>query len=893
MPANTFVDRWSGTVLPRLWTYGAVWLLLLVISPVAGAAGEAARSAPVTVSFNGAYDPNRPEDNTPLLRLVKEEPRLRPMQWGGVALPGEAGRASFMMSIAGDTAPDVFLSWFHILRTDIDNGFVYPLNEWLGDDLNGNGQIDDDEAKWPGWKDVPLLWRHVATQGGKVYGLPVASVTYFGLLYRKDLVREAGLDPDKIPETWDEFYYWCQKLTVPGRQFRGARLQRGQRGFSLPGYGWGWLPWMQVAGGSPIVQIRRSPTTGKDYVFPMEETRFVASETGEDLLKVTPVWRANLDSPEALAATQFYQKMMWGQWWRDPETGEPVNLTSADIAAGAVTVGGRRLTFKKAVVINGVARGQISRDDDPGTLLQKGEIAIMFADAVQVQQVVTGLALPPEMVGVMPFPPPDRSRPPVIQAFRHYYSLSEGVGRRPKDERDLIWKCLTTLTSDAAADDNVRRAVLAGRAMWCQPAALRRLGFAEFIKDIPVSLRTTYERIERGELLVRTEPFAGFWMLADDLLQRHVLSYIVSDEGAKLDCQMALHKVNVDANSGLMFKTSPEVLQRKRPLARVLFGIFVIAVTVCVTLVVRELRQRHRKLDSIAPRPTPWMGWFMLAPALLSIAVWSYYPLLRGVVMAFQDYRVVGSTTWVGLDNFIAVATDANFWVYISRTVRFVGITLLVGFVSPIVLAFLLTEIPHGKIFFRTLFFLPQMTSGLVIALMWKMMYDPTENGILNRLLMLVGAPSQTWLMDPAWAMLCCILPGVWAGAGMASLIYVAALGSLPNDYYEAAAIDGAGILARFRHVAMPQLLPLVVINFVGAFIGAFQGMGSIFLLTFGGPGNETMVLSLAIWKEAYTNLRFSTATTMAWFLGTGLIGFTYLQIRFLRRVEFRRAETN
>ena len=83
------------------------------------------------------------------------------------------------------------------------------------------------------------------------------------------------------------------------------------------------------------------------------------------------------------------------------------------------------------------------------------------------------------------------------------------------------------------------------------------------------------------------------------------------------------------------------------------------------------------------------------------------------------------------------------------------------------------------------------------------------------------------------------------------------------------------------------------VINFVGAFIGAFQGMGSIFLLTFGGPGNETMVLSLAIWQEAYNNLRFSTATTMGWFLGVGLIGFTYLQIRFLRRVEFRRAEDN
>ena len=127
----------------------------------------------------------------------------------------------------------------------------------------------------------------------------------------------------------------------------------------------------------------------------------------------------------------------------------------------------------------------------------------------------------------------------------------------------------------------------------------------------------------------------------------------------------------------------------------------------------------------------------------------------------------------------------------------------------------------------------------------------------------------------------------------MSSLIYVAALHSLPPDYYEAAAIDGAGIFARFRHITLPQLLPLMVINFVGAFIAAFQGMGSIFLLTFGGPGDSTNVLSLAIWKEAYNNLRFSTATTMAWFLGVGLIAFTCLQIRFLRKVEFRQAQSN
>ena len=194
---------------------------------------------------------------------------------------------------------------------------------------------------------------------------------------------------------------------------------------------------------------------------------------------------------------------------------------------------------------------------------------------------------------------------------------------------------------------------------------------------------------------------------------------------------------------------------------------------------------------------------------------------------------------------------------------------------------------------FRFLYFLPHLTSALVVTLLWKLMFAPGPDGILNGLVGFFGIAPKDWLADPAWAMVCCIMPGVWAGAGISSLIYIAALESLPRDYYEAAAMEGAGILTRFRHITFPQIAPLMVINFVGAFIAAFQGMGSIFLLTFGGPGDATQVVSLQIWKEAYNNLRFSTATTMAWFLGIALIAFTYLQIRLLRKVEFRQAAMN
>ncbi|MDR2850052.1 MAG: extracellular solute-binding protein [Verrucomicrobiota bacterium] len=881
------------------------WLPVLALSR-SPAAPPPQPPPPVTVTFLQGYDPDQPEGpvTRQILRLARQEPSLNPQKWGGLTLPGAGGRAPFMLSLAGGTAPDIYFCWFHIIRHDIEQGFVHPLNEWLGEDTDGDGQLSDAEARWPGWKNVPPLWRQAATRDGKVYGLPMAGTWYYGIVYRKDLVRQAGVDPEAVPATWDEFYRWCQRLTFPAKQVAGATVQRGQRAFGAENRPWGWLPWMQAAGGSPIVNVRVSPATGRAYRFAMEETAFRAPDTGEDLSGVPGDWRANFDSPEAVAAAAFFHRLAWAPWLRDPQTGDPVDLAPADLAARRVTLAdGRVLSFADGDVIKGTVRALPRLTQDLPQLFAQGEVVALFSGAELVEQLTRDLNLPPDMVGIMPFPAARPGMPPVFQAHKHFYSMTEGVARRPKAERDLIWRCVEQLASEAVNDETVKQKVLEGHARWCTPADLTRLGFTEYLDEVPPGIRRNYERLASGDILARTEPFAGFWQAVSDLIDRRLLGMILADTGEHFDYAAALKSINDDANRGLMFRASEADLDRHRPLARVLLGVAAITALACAWLL-RKGKGKEKgnaKTPAGAGRRSPRFSFsfsfhpsfFMLAPAVLSIALWSYYPLIRGAVMAFQEYRIVGESEWVGLDNFILVATDPGFWAAWGRTLQYVLLTLLLGFLSPVLLALMLSEIPRGKIFFRTLYFLPHLTSALVVALLWKLMYDPTENGMLNQLLAGLGFARQSWLQDPALAMVCCILPGVWASAGMASLIYVAALHALPPDYYEAAAIDGAGILSRFRHITYPQLLPLMVINFVGAFIAAFQGMGSIFLLTFGGPGDATNVLSLAIWKEAYNNLRFSAATTMAWFLGTALIGFTYLQIRILRKVEFRRANTN
>ena len=771
-------------------------------------------SARTEVSFLFSYDPNHPEDpaTRAILDHVRAEPETVPVKWGALSLPGAGGRSTFMLALAGGTAPDVYKAWFHILRHDIDQGFVYPLDEWLGQEPEEEGD----------------LWDRVRRCDGHVWAIPTPGTAYYGIVYRKDLVSAAGLDPEDPPKTWREFRAWCGRLTRPGC-----------RAFAIENRPWGFLPWVQSAGGDVI-----------------REKVGVKSGIGE-----APAYEAAFDSPESVKAAEFLQTL----------------------------------------VRDGVVRGlpTLTVADDIGQLFVGGEIAAVFGGEDLVRRLTEVLNVPAENIGLMPFPAADEGGFRVLQAHRHFYAMTESAGRRPKEDRDRVFRCLQVLSSPRIADEEVRRNVAEGRARWCKPSDLVRLGFASEAAALPEGIRAMYADLEAGRIKAVTEPWVGFWQGASDLVQRRFLGILLSGSGRDFDCAAALRSITEDANRGLMFDSDRTRIERARPYARVILGAFACCLLVCLLLWRRsrstDARRRPEppRPGAPAPRRLRAVPWLFLAPALLSILLWSYYPLLRGAVMAFQEYRIVGETGWAGLDNFIRVSTDPGFWMAWLRTLQYVVITLLLGFLTPILLAVLLCEIPRGKILFRFLYFLPHLTSALVVTLLWKLMFDPTENGILNQVLMSLGGGPQGWLQDPSQAMVCCILPGVWAGAGISSLIYIAALGSLPQDYYEAAAIDGAGILARFRHVTFPQLAPLMVINFVGAFIAAFQGMGSIFLLTFGGPGDATQVLSLQIWKEAYNNLRFSTATTMAWFLGVALIGFTYLQIRFLRRVEFRQAAIN
>jgi multiple sugar transport system permease protein len=274
--------------------------------------------------------------------------------------------------------------------------------------------------------------------------------------------------------------------------------------------------------------------------------------------------------------------------------------------------------------------------------------------------------------------------------------------------------------------------------------------------------------------------------------------------------------------------------------------------------------------------------------------------------MAFQEYRIMGGSRWVGFDNFIEVFTQPVFYKSLVNSFVYVGLSLAIGFFLPIFLALALNEIPRARVFFRTVFYLPAMTSPIVVSLVWRQLYEKTETGLLNSLLApltqnvlnpvltRLGRPALPvaidWLGDPSLAMFAVVLPGIWAGAGAGSILYLAALKNVSTDRYEAADLDGANWVQKIFLITLPALRPLILINLLGVFIAGFKAMENIFVLTQGGPLNATRTIGLEVWQNAFMFLKFGYATSAAWVMGSILIGFTLIQIRTLLKMRFTTA---
>jgi multiple sugar transport system permease protein len=279
------------------------------------------------------------------------------------------------------------------------------------------------------------------------------------------------------------------------------------------------------------------------------------------------------------------------------------------------------------------------------------------------------------------------------------------------------------------------------------------------------------------------------------------------------------------------------------------------------------------------------MAYGFLAAGIACFALFSWYPLVRGVLLSFQQVNFVTDPDWVGLDNFRALLADPLFWTAWKNTLLFTGLALVLGYLVPFAIAVLLNELRHFAGFFRVAVYLPVMLPPIVVVLLWRYFYDP-GTGLFNALLRVAHLPESQWVQSPRTAMISLVLVSTWANMGGATLMYLAGLKGIPGELYEAAELDGASVWQRLRHVTVPQLRFIMLVLLLLQVIATMQVFIEPYQLT-GTTNPDTVTVMVLIYRYAFTvNHDFGLAAAMSMLLFAVLGVFSAIYLRLTRTAE-------
>lgn len=263
-----------------------------------------------------------------------------------------------------------------------------------------------------------------------------------------------------------------------------------------------------------------------------------------------------------------------------------------------------------------------------------------------------------------------------------------------------------------------------------------------------------------------------------------------------------------------------------------------------------------------------WLGYAFIAPNLIGFAAFTLLPLIFALAVSFAEWDVVSGLDgirWVGFRNFVDVMQDGNFWRAARTTLIYVGVSVPITTLFGLLIALALNGPVPGRTILRLIFFIPFIVNAVAISATWILIYHPRYSP-LNQTLRAIGIDDPPlWLASSQWALPALIIMAIWGGCGYASVIYLAALQDLPEDLFEAADLDGAGVLEKFKAITFPLITPTTFFLLVTGFIGASQSFGMINLMTRGGPGTSTTVASYYIYQNAFQYYKFGYAAAIAW----------------------------
>ena len=278
------------------------------------------------------------------------------------------------------------------------------------------------------------------------------------------------------------------------------------------------------------------------------------------------------------------------------------------------------------------------------------------------------------------------------------------------------------------------------------------------------------------------------------------------------------------------------------------------------------------------------IGWTFILPNFIGFGILTLAPVLTLFYIAFTDWNAFGNANWIGPANFVRLFNDNSFRIALTNTITYAVMYIPLTLVVSLGLAMLLNTKLRGIAFFRTAAFFPYITSIVAIAMVWNILFSP-EYGPINQILRFIGiADPPGWLTSPAWALPAVALISMWRDAGYYMILFLAGLQTIPRELYEAARMDGANGWQRFWNVTLPGLRPTTFFVTVMMVIGSFKILDLILVLTRGGPGQATLVISQFIFREGFERNSFGYASAAAIVLFLLCISITIVQFMVNKR---------
>lgn len=277
-------------------------------------------------------------------------------------------------------------------------------------------------------------------------------------------------------------------------------------------------------------------------------------------------------------------------------------------------------------------------------------------------------------------------------------------------------------------------------------------------------------------------------------------------------------------------------------------------------------------------------GYLFMFPTLFVLLLFIIGPILYAIFLSFHKVQLLGTVSFdfVGIDNFTRIADDSRAQIALWNTFKYVAIVVPTQTFLALVLAASLNAGLKGQKFFRIVYFLPTLTSSAVLTLIFMWMYN--QNGLINKMLNIVGLPTYNWMGDPSVALNAIMIMNIWSTAPFFMVIYLAALQGIPDSLYEAADLDGANAIQKFLYITVPNLRPVTSFVVIMGIIGTFQlfDQSYIFSAGSGGPNNSTLTVVLLIYQYAFKNLgTMGYAAALAFALAVVILTATVLQRKF------------